>query len=60
MRFRELCNHTFVKNAISFFVVLFVSFVVLVTAEYVRAKKVTNDGYMESYSGCVTSSGEPC
>lgn len=60
MRIRELCNHTFVKNAISFLVVLLVSFVVLVTAEYFRAKKVTDEGHRESYSGCITNTGEVC
>lgn len=63
MRLRELCNKTFTRNAVSFLVVLLASFVVLVAGEYFRAKKVSQEESierMESYSGCVTSTGEPC
>ena len=48
---------------VSFLIVLLASFIVLVTGEYLRNKRLSQEGdvdRMESYSGCVTSSGEPC
>ncbi len=62
-------NKTFFRNTVSFLAVLAVSFLILVAGEYVRthktpdeeeARTITVDETFQSYSGCITASGEPC
>ena len=63
LRWWVMVNKTFMRNMVSFLIVLLASFIVLVTGEYLRNKRLSQEGdidRMESYSGCVTSSGEPC
>ncbi len=55
-----LANRTFIRNTVSFLIVLAVSFFLLVAGEYFRARAVADDANLELYSTCITSSGEAC